>query len=427
MRRVLAIVFALTAASALLLNGCKKTEDNNMALLLAALSGRDIYSGSNPEGHFVEVSIDRLNKKIDFTDYTEPANNLSGLDYTWLDPENALSDPDPGGFSILYRVNLPAPSGSYALCAEIPGVAVVIAPLDSTGEMLEPPTFAFKRKDVARSRYYQKAFNWLHVTIDDEAGKPDVMCGFVASDSAGTPTPNGLLYGAEYSIQDDATTNINPDGLAVGNLVQDEVSRAFVGWLADVGDWSNAIVLIGDPDTATQIIYGENQGSGGAFAVPQASTKEFQAAYAGTYAAIVFQYDKGVIEESSYPVTVEVTAAGNIKVFNFGDDTSSAVHLMESPLTPLEDFDSGTQIDDLNTASLLNTADYDGIKGAYQSHGAFIAQGSIDGNPVIATILFDPEGRFAGFHLYTDDENDGIVSNDILSFGLAIKDANFSN
>ncbi|HPL16944.1 MAG TPA: hypothetical protein PL180_09640 [Spirochaetota bacterium] len=427
MRRVLSIFFALTVASAFLLGGCKKTEDNNTALLLAALSGRDIYSGSNPEGHFVEVSIDRINKKIDFTDYTDSANNLSDLDYTWLDPGNALSDPDPGGFSILYRVNLPAPSGAYALCAEIPGVAVVIAPLDSTGDMLEPPTFAFKRKNVAQSRYYQKAFNWLHVTIDDEDSKPDVMCGFVASDSAGLPTPNGLLYGAEYSIQDDETTDINPDDLAVGNLVQDEVSRAFVGWLADVGDWSNAIVLIGDPDAAMQIIYGENQGSGGAFAIPQASAKEFQAAYAGTYAAIVFQYDKDEMEESSYPVTVEFTAAGNIKVFNFGDDTSSALPLMDSPLTPLEDFDSGTQINDLNTESHLNLATYDGIKRAYQSHGAFIAQGSIEGNPVIVTVLFDPQGRFAGFHLYNDDGNDGNVLNDILSFGLAIKDAKFSN
>lgn len=430
-RNVIIFVTALCAA-VLISGGCKKSDDS-MALL-GALGGPEVYAGSNPDGNFIEISIDRKNQTVDYTDFTAPVNNLTDLAYVWLDPGVTTS---AGGFTILYRAELPAPfsAGDHVLFAEIPGVAVTVAILNGADEMLEPPMFAFKRKDVTQRQYYEKAFNWLHVTVDDEGGKPDVMCGFVASDSSGTPTPNGRLYGAEYSIQDNATTNLNdPPVMAVGNLEKDAESGAFVAWLGAPLDWADAIVMIGDPASAAQIIFGANQGGGGAFTVPQASTKDFQSAYAGTYAAIEYQFDKGTGLEAAGPATVVVTATGHIKVFGFGADTTNDANLIfnEAALMSVEEYGAGALIIGLNTTSLLNDAtvgaSYAGIAEAFRCHGAFIAptQNVLYGEDATIVVLFDPEGRFAGFHIFDCDE---LVAgtDDILSFGLAIKDNNFIN
>jgi len=298
--------------------------------------------------------------------------------------------------------------------------------------MLEPPTFAFKRKDVKQSQYYERAFNWLHVKADDGDGEPDMMCGFAASDSSDN---NGRLYGAEYSIHDDASADINPEVLGIGDLVQEAESGAFVWWTApEPHEWADSIVMIGDPTSAAQLIYGENQGGGGAFALPQASSKDFQPAYAGTYAAMLYQYDKGAApgdEESVETHTIVITAGGGVQVFNFGENTSTGTPLFsDTAMTPVADYYSESLVNDLNTYSLLNDAldhaNFPGIRNAYLCHGAFIAEGSIDENPATAVIIFDPEGGFAGFHIY-DCYESGDGSDDILGFGLAIKDTNFVN
>ena len=361
-RNVIVVAVAL-CATVMLSGGCKKSEDT-MALMLAAMSGPEVYAGSSPEGDFIEVTIDRSQKKIDYMNYTT-SENLADMDYTWLDPADAGSDPNPGGFSIFYRIDLPVPpydAGDYVMFAEIPGEAVVITVFDEFDEMKEPPTFAFKRKNVAQSQYYKKAFNWLHVTVDDEAGKPDVMCGFVASDSAGTPTPNGRLYGAEYSIQDSTTSDINPEELGIGDLEKDPLSGAFVWWTAEPHAWDDSIVMIGNPASAAQLIYGVNQGGGGAFTVPQAAAKEFHTDYAGTYAVLLYQFDKGETEESVATATAVITTSGNIRVFEIGTDTTNDANLIfdEATLTPIEDYDTGSLIGFLNGSSLLN----DGIVGA---------------------------------------------------------------
>jgi hypothetical protein len=203
-----------------------------------------------------------------------------------------------------------------------------------------------------------------------------------------------------------------------------------VGWMGTEGDWDNAIVMIGDPNNAMQIIFGPDQGGGGAFAVPQASTKAFlSTVYAGTYAALLYQYDTGAAsgeEESVLDLAIVITSEGGVRVYNFGDNTADpggdSPLFEDDTLQPVADYGTGSLAVDLNTTSTLDSAIFAGIKDADLCHGAFIAEGSIDGNDATAVIVFDPDGRFAGFHLFDTDSGD-----DILGFGLAIKDSNFTN
>jgi hypothetical protein len=66
MTRNMIIIVATFCTALMLSSGCKKSEDN-MALLSALGGGPDVYAGSSPGGDFIEVTIDRSKKKVNYT------------------------------------------------------------------------------------------------------------------------------------------------------------------------------------------------------------------------------------------------------------------------------------------------------------------------------------------------------------------------
>lgn len=430
MRRVLVIVFALTAASALLLGGCKKESGSDSSALLALLAGGTggTYGGTSPVGDFIEVTIDRINKTVTHVNYTTGGGVDGPFPYTAVSVANAY------GFSIINRAEIGG--GDYVLFSEFPGAAVVYQMFDDTDAPMGWPVYVVKKSNTTASSYYGKAYNWMMFFIDGDSTDSDMECGFAAFDIS---SEGGLLYGAGYSnrreAEDDplepAIQDINEgDAVSIDAFTWDDTMRAFVNYESGHdGDMDYAMTLTGTPSGSAVLDFGPELGGGGALAIPQADSKAFSSSYAGTYFAVLYEYNKGTATRTVDPIKVVISDFPGVSVFNYADHTDTDMPIFMATLQALEDFTGGPTppgdpvVEQFHAISLNDAAISTVVREAHLCHGSFIAANS----DVILVITFDPSGRFCSYTMFDNNGTDTDDGDDVIRFGFAIKDANYTD
>jgi hypothetical protein len=326
--------------------------------------------------------------------------------------------------------------GRFALFAEFEKAAVVYQVFtDGTPPTTQgDPVYAVYREQVDKAQYYEKAFNWMKFFIDDGTAS-DMACGFAAFDSSAA---QGLLYGAGYSnraelnhqgLNSSGVQSVNASGtMKVDTFTYDSAATANVMWDGShPNDRTYAVTMVGTPSGATVLDFGPNVGGGMGLAIPQTSTKDWNAAYAGTYFTLVYEYDVLAGTRTIEPMRVVLSSSGGVDVYPSGSTTA----VYQSTFTSVEDFSGGPNGEPVKltfaAAAGNASAQSTTVQGANVAHGAFVSQVNDGSRESVLSLILDPQGRFFGFTMFdkatggTADPNDYRVR-----FGFALKDTGYT-
>jgi len=310
------------------------------------------------------------------------------------------------------------------------------------------PQYALIRENLTKNDVYEDKYNWMTFKIDQDATEDsDMSCGFAAWDAE---TNNGHMYGAGYSRKaekldwNDATngiSNINREGnVSVDGFGTDALTKSLYFYSGGTEDWDHRVTLTGTKSGSTILDFGPDSGGGSGLAIPQASSKAWNANYEGTYFMMVYEYasyqDNGPSDNgtSVKPMKCVLESGGVLKVYDNTGDTSKPEHIVfQATLVPLADLDSSQSpggtiaiSDQFGFSSMLydNSPDDPDLDNANQCFGAFIGQVDTSESFDVIMVMFDSDGRFGGFTMFTDVKSSYDYA---YRFGFTIKDDNYSN
>lgn len=394
------------------------------------------YGGSEPQGDLITVALNKTKKQV--THYNHTRGETNGP-FTYSDLTDVSEN---GGFSILKVVNLDSnnmpPYGGFVYFAEFPDTALVYQMFKYTDaghtihEREGNPVYAVYREATTTSTYLEKPYNWMQFNTAFETTYADMEVGFAAIDDN---TSGGLFYGAGYSYRAEleqgtnyAITTINKDTnnlLKLENMSYNSETVALVDWGGgSVGDYSNALSMVGTRSGAVVLDFGPERGGGAGIAIPQASSTNFVPPE-GTYLLLVYECPISNTNGNVEPTKFVVEPGGNVaKVFDLQTNTSTGTPVYEGYFAPIYSFPEGPMgvpvAQTLSNASGISNANSSTIKGAYQALGAFVLTNTNE-NDIVFT-MFDPNGNYMAFSAVCVG---GDTTN--ILFGFGIKDPNYSD
>lgn len=389
------------------------------------------YGGSDPEGDYIVVGIDKVNKKVTHKNLT---TGDSHGPFAYVN-ETTMNF----GFSFLKHAELTAaelgePNGGFVIFGEYPDAACIYQLFKYTdagktnSETIGNPQYAVYRQATDKTEFYAKAYNWMKFFIDDNVTDSDMETGFAAFDGS---AQYGKMYGAGYSHRANLNgygyhgiNNINSDGSTyVSNFTYYSAELANVMWTGTVGDFSDAISVVGTPSGTYVMDFGPNVGGGMGLVVPQSDIS--LASVEGVYFVMVYEYNMTNGESGANPMKM-VIDGGKLSVYIYDEDTNSAAVWAED-LIAIAAANSGPTDEPITNSFEIVASNNNAVslvvQNAHECKGAFISFGtnaSGDTNDV-ATMMFDPQGRFFGFTGFFKE-----VDGDVIRFGFGIKDANYS-
>ncbi len=396
------------------------------------LNGNDTiyeYGGSKPVGDLIVVTINKTQHKVTQINFTEGVTN-GPFDYHPMVSEN-------GGFSILNVVDLPSLGtyGGTALFAEFPGTAIVYQTFTnidagmSNAAAENLPVYAVFRQPTTAADYYQKSYNWMKFNTDTGNTNVNMEAGFAAWDDSAN---NGYLWGAGYSKRREleggsGMNTINEHGTQLSLFTYDAGTQALVFWDgAPIGDFSNALSLIGTPDGAVILDFGPGKGGGAGLAFPQSSKSV--ADLNGIYFLINYNCSVSNSESGVGPMKM-VIDSGQVRVFQFQDNTGSDLPQWVGELVDIPSFGKGPEWGsgtNLTTSfsnwSDINSAHSSLIKGAWMGEGSFVATNSIGYSSGTVFLMVDPLVRYIGFSGFFQEGSDMMIR-----FGFGLKDTGYSD
>ena len=390
------------------------------------------YGGSDPEGDFVVIINDVDNSRVKRIDYTagETEDSVEWYDYTAVEPDDEFAS----GFSMLNRAEID--SDTFVLFAEFPEVALIYQVFDESGDDIGNPSYVVYREELDKTELYEKAYNWMKFYIDGDLEDSDMSAGFCGFDAQ---SEEGLVYGAAYSKRENVfeegyegsgVSDINEgDVTKLDDFTYDEETESCIMWGSAVENWDEAITLTGTDSGSIILDFGPDMGGGMGLAVPQMddpADSEWWSSGAGTYFAMMYELDKGDGESSVNPMKLVITDTGRVKVYQYNDSIASGTPVFNQQLIAFENFNEGPndeRIEDtFGTVSGNDEAVSSAVNNAHKCRGAFIAHDEED--DVIVTALIDPDGRFGGFTLFDDEEEE---TDYILRFGFYIRDSGYTD
>lgn len=408
----------------------------------------DVYGGSNPVGDFVVIEINKTDQKLKYHNYTKDEHT------GWFDYAKVTDPAENMGFDIIYKVDVNADTTedtetSYVLFAEFNDVALVYVPFNYLGDAIDNPQYALIREQLTKDNVYGTKYNWMTFKIDQDATEDsDMSGGFAAWDAQSN---SGKLIGAGYSNKaqklnwpdaSDGISDINKDGsVDVDSFGTDSATKSLYFYSDGIPDWGHRVTLTGTQSGATILDFGPDAGGGSGLAIPQASSKDWNPAYNGTYFMMVYEYsswsDSGPSDNGTsinpMKCVLSGTTTGYLEVFESNADTSTATPVFESSLTAIADLSADASpgpmpiIDQFGIISGMydHSPDAAHLHDANECKGSFIASKEASGVHSIVFIMFDPQGRFGGFTMF-EEQNDP-PKHYAYRFGFTINDPNYSN
>lgn len=398
--RILFMSVVLLLVSVFFFAGCGDDSDDAVAETpLLSIT----YGGADPKGDYIAITVDGTAKTVIYNNYTTSEEHGP---YAYTKITNAALN---YGFSNMYMTEVFNDiANTYALFVIADGAAIIFQLFNNQGTAADfsddlpegTPGYAFSRRDVADlSDYEGTAYNWISFKMDTSATNADsnFEAGFAAFDTDGT----GLLYGACYNNRAEVESwigftngikDINDSGLALDSFAYDS---------ATLGHTSVNFTLIPNENDDFVLDFGQNEGAG--FAIHQADTKEWQAAYNGTFFMMSYSNNSAGDSQDVTPMKLVLSSgagsAGHFQAY----DLEGALQA-EADMVAFEDFTGnpggGAVIkDQFATASDCASAASTVVKNAYNAHGGFVA--TWDSGDAVLFAMMDPAGKYLFFTMFS--------------------------